>query len=187
MADVNGGRSWDQISPDLTRKTWEIPKNVGIYSSLPDAQPTQRGVIYTIAPSYLDEQTLWVGTDDGLIHVTRDGGKSWNDVTPPALTPWSKVSIMDASHFDANTAYAAVNTFRLDDLRPHIYRTKDGGKTWAHITAGIPDGGIINVVREDPKRRGLLFAGSGNRCMLPRRWRAWLAAQQHAGDLDPIW
>ena len=157
---VNGGRSWDQISPDLTRKTWEIPKNVGVYSSLPEAQPTQRGVIYTIAPSYLDERTIWVGTDDGLIHVTRDGGRTWNDVTPPALTPWSKVSIMDASHFDANTAYAAVNTFRLDDLRPHIYRTRDGGKTWTHISNGIPDGGIVNVVREDPKRRGLLFAGT---------------------------
>ena len=157
---INGGRSWDQISPDLTRKTWEIPKNVGIYTSLPEAQPTQRGVIYTIAPSYLEERTIWVGTDDGLIHVTRDSGKTWHDVTPPALKPWSKVSIMDASHFDANTAYAAINTFRLDDLRPHIYRTKDGGKTWTHITAGIPDGGIINVVREDPKRRGLLFAGS---------------------------
>jgi hypothetical protein len=157
---INGGKSWDQISPDLTRKTWEIPKNVGIYAGSPEAQPSQRGVIYTIAPSYLDERTIWIGTDDGLIHLTRDGGKTWNDVTPPALTPWSKISIMDASHFDANTAYAAVNTLRLDDLRPHIYRTKDGGKTWTHITSGIPDGGIINVVREDPKRRGLLFAGS---------------------------
>ncbi|HEX8031716.1 MAG TPA: hypothetical protein VF491_24785 [Vicinamibacterales bacterium] len=157
---INGGRAWDQVSPDLTRKTWEIPKNVGAYSGLPEAQSTQRGVIYTIAPSYLDERTIWVGTDDGLIHVTRDGGKTWSDVTPPALTAWSKVSIMDASHFDAGTAYAAVNTFRLDDLRPHIYRTKDGGKTWTHITAGIPDGGIVNVVREDPRRRGLLFAGT---------------------------
>ena len=157
---VNGGMSWDPISPDLTRKTWDVPKNVGVYATAPEAQPTQRGVIYTIAPSYLDEQTIWVGTDDGLIHVTKDGGKAWSDVTPPALTPWSKVSLMDASHFDANTAYAAINTFRLDDLRPHIYRTKDGGKTWTHITSGIPDGGIVNVVREDPKRRGLLFAGS---------------------------
>jgi photosystem II stability/assembly factor-like uncharacterized protein len=157
---TTGGKSWDQISPDLARKTWEIPRNVGIYSSQPEAQPTQRGVIYTIAPSYLDERTIWTGTDDGVIQVTRDGGKTWNDVTPPALTPWAKVSIMDASHFDANTAYAAINTLRLDDLRPHIYRTRDGGKTWAHITNGIPDGGTINVVREDPKRRGLLFAGS---------------------------
>ena len=157
---VDGGQNWQQVSPDLTRPTWAVPANVGVYASLPEAKPTQRGVIYTIAPSYLDEQTIWVGTDDGLIHVTRDGGKAWQDVTPPALAPWSKISIMDASHFDVNTAYAAVNTFRLDDLRPHIYRTRDGGRTWAHITDGIPDGGVINVVREDPGRRGLLFAGS---------------------------
>jgi hypothetical protein len=101
-----------------------------------------------------------VGTDDGLIHVTKNGGKAWTNVTPPALGPWMKVSLMDASHFDANTAYAAVNTLRLDDLRPHIYRTKDGGKTWTEIVSGIDDGATINVVREDPKRRGLLFAGS---------------------------
>jgi photosystem II stability/assembly factor-like uncharacterized protein len=157
---LDGGRNWQQISPDLTRKTWEIPANVGVYASLPEAQPTQRGVVYALAPSPLDENTLWAGTDDGLIHVTRDGGRSWRDVTPPELKPWAKVSIMDASHFDVNTAYAAINTFRLDDLRPHIYRTRDGGRTWTHITGGIPDGGIINVVREDPKRRGLLFAGS---------------------------
>jgi len=157
---TTGGQSWDQISPDLTRTTWQPPANVGIYATLPEARPTQRGVIYTIAPSYIDENTIWVGTDDGLIHQTRDGGKNWQDVTPAALTPWAKVSIMDASHFDVNTAYAAINTFRLDDLRPHIYRTRDGGKTWTHITSGLPDGGVINVVREDPKRRGLLFAGS---------------------------
>ena len=157
---LNGGQSWEEISPDLTRTTWDIPKNVGIYADQPEAKATQRGVIYTIAPSYTDENTIWVGTDDGLIHVTRDGGKAWQDVTPPQLAPWAKVSIMDASHFDVNTAYAAINTLRLDDLRPHIYRTHDGGRTWTHITAGIPDGGTINVVREDPKRKGLLFAGS---------------------------
>ena len=126
-----------------------------------------------------------MGTDDGLIHVTRDGGKTWTDVTPPGLTPWAKVSIMDASHFDANTAYAAINTLRLDDLRPHIYRTRDGGKTWTHITTGLPDGGIINVVREDPKRRGLLFAGSEQAVLrvVRRRRPLAVAAQQHAGDL----
>jgi photosystem II stability/assembly factor-like uncharacterized protein len=157
---TTGGQSWEQISPDLTRKTWEAPPNVGKYIGTDAAKPTQRGVIYTIAPSYRDENTVWVGTDDGLIHVTSDGGKTWNDVTPPQLTPWSKISILDASHSDANTAYAAINTFRLDDLRPHIYRTRDRGRTWQHITEGIPNGGVINVVREDPQRRGLLFAGS---------------------------
>jgi hypothetical protein len=119
-------------------------------------------VIYTVAPSYIKTNIIWAGTDDGLIHVTFDGGKNWRDVTPAELKtrPWSKVSLMDASHFDTLTAYAAINTFRLDDLHPHIYRTRDGGKTWQHIANGIPAGGIINVVREDPVRRGLLFAGS---------------------------
>jgi len=156
----NGGTSWDQVSPDLTRETWEAPENVGKYRGTPAARVTQRGVIYTIAPSYVDINTIWVGTDDGLIHVTRDGGENWSDVTPPQLGPWAKVSIMDASHTDANTAYAAINTLRLDDLRPHIYRTHDGGNSWTHITNGIPDGGTVNVVREDPERPGLLFAGT---------------------------
>ena len=156
----NGGQSWDQISPDLSRTTWEVPGVVGTYRGTPAAEPSRRGVIYTIAPSYLDIDTIWVGTDDGLIHVTRDGGATWTDVTPPDLGPWAKVSIMDASHSDIDTAYAAVNTLRLDDLRPHIYRTRDGGSTWTHITTGIPDGGPVNVVREDPERPGLLFAGT---------------------------
>ncbi len=157
---LNGGQSWTEISPDLSRKTWDVPENVGKYRGTDQAKVTQRGVVYALAPSPLEIGTLWAGTDDGLIHVTRDGGARWTDVTPPELKPWAKVSIMDASHFDASTAYAAINTFRLDDLRPHIYRTKDGGKTWTHITRGIPDGGIVNVVREDPKQRGLLFAGT---------------------------
>jgi photosystem II stability/assembly factor-like uncharacterized protein len=157
----DGGRHWEPISPDLTRKTWEVPANVGTYRGMPAAQVSQRGVVYTIAPSPVDASTIWAGTDDGLVHVTRDGGKTWQDVTPPQLTAWSKVSLIDASSFDAGTAYAAINTFRLDDTRPHILRTRDGGKTWTRIVAGIPDNeGIVNAVREDPKRRGLLFAGT---------------------------
>jgi photosystem II stability/assembly factor-like uncharacterized protein len=157
---VDGGTHWKQISPDLTRATWEIPKSVGKYSGLPGAQASQRGVIYTVAPSYQDINRIWVGTDDGLIHVTADGGVTWKNITPPGVEPWAKISVMDAGRFDPLTAYAAVNTLRLDDLRPHIFRTRDGGRTWTEIVTGIPNGETVNAVREDPKRRGLLFAGT---------------------------
>ena len=157
---ADGGQSWKQISPDLTRKTWEIPASVGKYRDSPTAQPTQRGVVFAIAPSPLDVNRVWAGTDDGLIQVTADGGLHWKDVTPPQLGPWMKVSVLDAGHFDALTAYAAINTLRLDDMRPHILRTHDGGKTWTEIVNGIPDGAPIDAVREDPKKKGLLFAGS---------------------------
>jgi len=156
----DGGQHWTQISPDLTRKTFEMPASVGKYASEKSAQPRQRGVIYAVAPSPLDKNRIWAGTDDGLIHLTTDGGKKWADVTPPVVTPWQKISVMDAGHFDVNTAYAAVNTIRLDDLRPHIYRTSDEGKTWKEIVHGIPENENVNVVREDPHRRGLLFAGT---------------------------
>jgi hypothetical protein len=156
----NGGETWQRISPDLTRKTWDVPDSVGKYRGTPEAQPTQRGVVYTVAPSPLDVNVVWAGTDDGLIHVTRDGGAHWTDVTPQAQTPWAKVSLIDAGHFDGGTAYAAINTLRLDDLRPHIYRTHDGGKTWTAITNGIPADENTNAVREDPVRRGLLYAGT---------------------------
>jgi hypothetical protein len=154
----DGGRNWQQISPDLTRKTYDLPASIGKYRE--EAEVKQRGVIYAVAPSPLDVKRIWAGTDDGLIHLTSDGGKTWSDVTPPAITPWQKISIMDAGHFDANTAYAAVNTLRLDDVRPHIYRTHDSGKTWQEIVRGIPDGETVNVVREDTQRKGLLFAGT---------------------------
>ncbi|HBB98972.1 MAG TPA: glycoside hydrolase [Blastocatellia bacterium] len=156
----DGGRSWEQVSPDLTRKTFDVPDTIGKYRSQPTAQSTQRGVIYTVAPSPLDTNVMWAGTDDGLIHRTIDGGKNWSDVTPKQLKPWQKVSIIGGSHFDKNTAYAAINTLRLDDLRPHIYRTRDGGNNWAEIAKGIPDNENTDVVREDPERKGLLFAGT---------------------------
>ena len=154
------GNSWTQISPDLTRKTWEQPASIGKYKDQPTAQPAQRGVIYAVAPSPLDINRIWAGTDDGLIHTTADGGQHWKDVTPPALGPWMKVSILDAGHFDALTAYAAINTLRLDDMRPHIFRTHDGGKTWTEIVHGLPDNAPVDAVREDPKKKGLLFAAT---------------------------
>jgi photosystem II stability/assembly factor-like uncharacterized protein len=156
----NGGQAWTEISPDLSRPEWETPPTVGAYRTAPTARSTRRGVIYAVGPSPVDSKVIWAGTDDGLIHVTRDAGTTWKDVTPSALVPWAKVSILEASHFDTNTAYAAINTLRLDDLRPHILRTRDGGQSWTEITRGIPNGGTINVVREDTQRRGLLFAGS---------------------------
>jgi photosystem II stability/assembly factor-like uncharacterized protein len=154
------GNSWQQISPDLTRKDYPVPASVGIFSNEPSAKPTQRGVIYAVAPSPKDINLIWVGTDDGQIQVTRNGGKGWINVTPQNMTPFQKISIIEASHFDAQTAYAAINTLRLDDLHPHILRTRDGGKTWTDIVNGIPADENVNAVREDPVRRGLLFAST---------------------------
>lgn len=156
---TNGGNSWQVISPDLTRETYDVPSSVGIFTTPEMKTMARRGVIYTVAPSHKDINTIWCGTDDGLIHVTRDGGKTWKNVTPPGITAWSKVSLIDASHFDVNTAYAAVNRIRCDDMRAHIYKTTDGGKTWKEIVNGLPND-PINAVREDHKRKGLLFAGS---------------------------
>ncbi|HEV2482902.1 MAG TPA: hypothetical protein VGS79_24720 [Puia sp.] len=160
---TNGGHSWEVISPDLSRSTWNIPASVGIYNTDALKKMPRRGVIYTVAPSPVDGSTIWAGTDDGLIHVTHDGGKTWNNVTPPDIADWTKISLIDAGHSDARTAYAAVNGIRLDDMHPHIYRTHDGGKTWTSIVNGLPDD-PINVVREDPRRKGLLLAGS-ERCV----------------------
>ena len=155
----NGGQSWKVISPDLSRETWDIPASVGIYTDEKMKSMPRRGVIYTIAPSFKNVNTIWCGTDDGLIHLTNDGGLHWKNVTPSVITSWSKISLMEASHFDEQTAYAAVNCIRLDDQKPHIYKTNDGGKSWKEIVNGLPND-PINVVREDPYRKGMLYAGS---------------------------
>jgi photosystem II stability/assembly factor-like uncharacterized protein len=154
------GEHWQKISPDLSRTTYELPTSIAKYRSDPAAEAKQRGVIYTVAPSPLEAGRIWGGTDDGLIHLTTDAGATWANVTPPQILAWQKISIIEAGHFDANTAYAAVNTLRLDDLHPHIWRTRDAGKTWQEIVRGIPGGQTVNAVREDPQRKGLLFAGT---------------------------
>ena len=157
---TTAGRSWEIISPDLAREKYDVPANLGSFSASDPEKGKHRGVIYAVAPSFKNARLIWAGTDDGLIHVTTDGGKTWRNVTPPDLTPWSKVSVIEASHYDSATAFAAINRFRLDDLKPYIYRTRDGGKTWQKITDGLPEDAPVNAVREDPIRRGLLFAGT---------------------------
>jgi photosystem II stability/assembly factor-like uncharacterized protein len=160
---TDAGHSWQIISPDLTREDPGVPPNLTSMIADDPAQGTQvkhRGVIYSLAPSPLDANLIWAGTDDGLIWLTRDGGQNWREVSPTGLTAWSKIAQLDASHFDPNGVYATVNRFRLDDLHPYIYRTHDGGQTWEKITTGLPDDAPVNVVREDPVRQGLLFAGT---------------------------
>ena len=157
---TNGGSSWETVSKDLTREDPGAPSSVGTLMNK-GAEKT-RGVIYALAPSFKALNTLWAGTDDGLLWITRDGGKAWTDITPKELTPWSKVTQISASHFDDETAYASVSRFRINDAKPYIYRTHDGGKSWKLITAGLPEFGPVDTVREDPIRKGLLFAGTEN-------------------------
>jgi photosystem II stability/assembly factor-like uncharacterized protein len=158
---TDGGSHWTRISDDMTRENPGVPPNLDAATAA-DAPPQSKrlGVIYSIAPSAVRAPLLWIGTDDGYIHVTQDDGKTWTNVTPRELTAWSKVVMLEASHFDANEAYAAIDRHRLEDNEPYVYRTKDGGKTWQKITNGLPAGVYMQTIKEDPKRRGLLIAGT---------------------------
>ena len=155
---ADGGNSWQTISPDLTREDPGVPATLDPPAAADAPEGKRRGVIYAIGPSYVRAGEIWAGTDDGLVQLTQDEGKTWSDVTPTELTPWGKVSRIEASHFDAGTAYAAVDRHRLDDLQPYLYRTRDFGKTWQRANNGIPEGSFLNCVREDPARKGLLYA-----------------------------
>jgi photosystem II stability/assembly factor-like uncharacterized protein len=157
----DGGTHWKPISPDLTRRNAGTPSNLDPTTAADDFHVgKRRGVIYTIAPSPLSADIIWVGTDDGLVWRTADGGGHWIQVTPAALTPWSKVGSIDVSHFQKGVAYMAIDRHRLNDETPYIYRTNDDGKSWTRIDSGIPRGSFVNVVREDPVRPGLLYAGT---------------------------
>ncbi len=160
-ATTDGGQSWRAVSPDLTRKTPGVPPVLGSFASDDPQHGTHRGVVYALAPSAVRRGTIWAGTDDGLVWITSDGGLHWNNVTPPALTPWSKIAQIDASRFDASTAFIAVNRFRLDDLRPYVYVTHDGGTTWRLIVDGLPNQ-PVNAVRQDPVESRLLYAADEN-------------------------
>ena len=146
------GQTWQAISPDLTVKN--------AAASGTAKKEEARGVVYTIAGSPLRPGEIWAGTDNGLIHLTLDDGAHWSNVTPPDIAEWSQISLIEASPHDAATVYAAVDRHQLDDFNPYVYRTHDWGKTWQKIAAGLPPGGYVHAVREDPERQGLLFAGT---------------------------
>jgi len=161
MKTVDGGLHWEIISPDLTGSTQHLgDKKPEGPPTVENAKQRGYGVVYTIAPSSLNGDLIWAGSDTGLIHVTRDGGKTWKDVTPNGIGDWSRISLIEASHFDPAQAYAAVDRHRLDDRRPYLYRTRDYGATWQLITGGIGASSFLRAVREDPQTRGLLFAGT---------------------------
>jgi photosystem II stability/assembly factor-like uncharacterized protein len=152
------GHTWQSISPDLSQEKTGQPATLPALKA--DEQAKRRGAIYSVAASYKTAQTIWAGTDDGLVWITRDGGAHWSNITPPGVSAWSKIAQIDASRFDDNTAYVAVNQMRIDDLHPYAFRTHDGGKTWQPIAAGLPENAPVNAVRADPVRAGLLYAAT---------------------------
>lgn len=156
----DSGHSWQIISPDLTRNDKSKQVDSGGPITKDQASIEFYDVIFTVAESPKEKGVIWAGTDDGLIQLTRDDGKSWNNVTPKGIPEWSLVSLIEASPHDAGTAYAAVDAHKLDNFRPYIYKTTDFGKSWTSISTEIPDGAYVHAVREDPSRKGLLFAGT---------------------------
>ncbi len=152
------GNSWTRISGDLARASWTVPPTTGKYGATVTATP--QGSITAVSPSPKSVSVLWAGTDDGNVQVTMDGGKTWKNVTPTSIKPWTRIFNIDAGHFDQGTAYIAANTLRIDDLNPHFYRTHDGGKSWTEINTGITPGAVVNSIREDPRQKGLLYGGT---------------------------
>ncbi len=157
---TDGGMHWEAISPDLTRNDKSKQQASGGPITIDDTGTEYYDTVFSIAESPITKGMIWVGTDDGLVQLTRDGGKNWANVTPKDLPEWSRISLIDASPHDAGTAYVAVDRHQNDDFRPYIYKTGDYGKTWTKLGKGIPDNTFVRAVREDPKKRGLLYAGT---------------------------
>ena len=157
---TNEGQSWQPISADLTRNEKSKQGSSGGPITKDNTSIEYFCTIFTVMESPVEKGTIWVGSDDGLVHVTRDGGKNWQNVTPKGMPEWIQINSIDASSIDAGTAYVAATMYKLDDFKPYLYKTSDYGKTWRKITNGIPDNAFTRVIREDPNRRGLLFAGT---------------------------
>jgi photosystem II stability/assembly factor-like uncharacterized protein len=159
---TNEGQSWEVISPDLTRNEKSKQGPSGGPITKDNTSIEYYDTIFTVMESPVQAGTIWTGADDGLVHVTRDGGKNWANVTPPKeiMPEWIQINSLDASPFDAATAYVAATMYKHDDYKPYLYKTSDYGKTWKKITNGIPDGAFTRVIREDPNKRGLLYAGT---------------------------
>ena len=155
---IDRAHTWTRISPDLARQTWAVPASAGRYGKT--VKPSPRGAITALSPSPKGSLVLWAGTDDGNIQTTADGGKTWRNVTPPEIQPWTRIFNIEAGHFDTRTAYAAANTLRIDDARPHFWRTHDSGRTWTEINSGIAPNAVANSIREDPRVPGLLYAAT---------------------------
>lgn len=157
---TNEGQSWEIISPDLTTNDKEKQKSSGGPLTQDNTSVEYYCTIFALAESVHDPKVLWVGTDDGLVHITKDGGKTWENITPKEMPKWSLISMIELSTFDPGVAYLAVDRHELDDFKPYIYKTEDFGRTWRLVSGGLPKNTFVRVVREDPKRRGLLYAGT---------------------------
>lgn len=157
---TNEGQRWERISPDLTRADPKTLGDSGGPITKDQNGPEIYGTIFTIAPSKSDAQTIWTGSDDGLVYITRDGGKNWKNITPPGMPDFIRISLIDASSHKPGTAYVAAKNYQSDDRRPYAYRTDDYGVTWTKIVNGIPGNDFVQAIREDPKRQGLLYAGT---------------------------
>ena len=160
LKSMNAGQSWTEISPDLTRNDKSKQQVSGGPILKDDTGTEYYDTVFSIAPSPVQKDLIWAGSDDGLVHLTHDSGRHWTDVTPKEMPEWSLVSLIEASPHDAGTAYLAIDRHRLDDHRPYVYKTSDFGRSWVKITTGMPDGAYVHAVREDPKRKGLLYAGT---------------------------
>ena len=177
---------WQAISPDLTRNDKSKQSVSGGEITLDDSGTEYYDTIFALAESPITKGLLWVGTDDGLIQITRDEGKNWSNITPKDLPEWSRISQIEASPHDAGTAYVAVDRHQSDDLKPYIYKTSDYGQSWTKLNNGIPDGSFVRAVREDPKKRGLTLRGNREWSLrFIQRWCGMEVAQtksaHHAG------